>query len=123
MVDEELLTAVRQAVGIVLSDAEVHRIAATAAAWEADDGELLIEEGQAASQGYIVVRGTAAVVVRGAKVARLGPGSLVWADADRAAMPAVVRAEGPMWLLLLGPDTLRTLRERDVSQLRRRTLR
>ena len=109
MTHDEILGAVRRAVGDAFGERELRELAATGSTWEAGPGELLVDEGHVATQGYIVLRGSATVCVGAEPVARLGPGSLIWAGADWGVMPARVVAEEPMWLLLLGPDLLRRL--------------
>ena len=69
-----------------------------------DAGKVLVSEGSAGSEFFIIVDGKARVTRRGKKVAELGPGDFFGdlALLDRAPRNATVVAETPMEVLVLG---------------------
>ncbi|HMF82270.1 MAG TPA: cyclic nucleotide-binding domain-containing protein [Acidimicrobiia bacterium] len=69
-----------------------------------DAGKVLVTEGSAGSEFFIIVEGKARVTRRGKKVAGLGAGQFFGdlALLDRAPRNATVVAETPMELLVLG---------------------
>ena len=69
-----------------------------------DAGKVLVTEGSAGSEFFVIVDGKARVTRRGKKVAELGPGQFFGdlALLDRAPRNATVAGETPMELLVLG---------------------
>jgi CRP-like cAMP-binding protein len=69
-----------------------------------DAGKQLVGEGDAGTEFFVVIDGTAAVSKRGQKVAELGPGGFFGELAllDKAPRNATVTAETPMELVVLG---------------------
>ena len=68
------------------------------------EGKVLVTEGSAGAEFFVIVDGKARVTMRGRKVAELGPGRFFGdlALLDRAPRNATVVAETPMELLVLG---------------------
>jgi CRP/FNR family cyclic AMP-dependent transcriptional regulator len=67
-------------------------------------GRLLVSEGGAGTEFFVIIEGNASVTRHGQKVADLGPGSFFGdlALLDRAPRNATVKAETPMELVVLG---------------------
>jgi len=67
-------------------------------------GEVVINEGEAGNEFFVIMDGHAQVRRRGKKVATLGPGQFFGdlAVLDKAPRNATVTAETPMALLVLG---------------------
>jgi hypothetical protein len=96
--------ALRAAFGDALEERNLASLAATLGEWQALPGEALVTTGHSARQGFVVVSGAVTVLVDGRAVARLGPGSYVWADDDvNSRRPADVIADTPTWVLVLAP--------------------
>lgn len=71
---------------------------------EVPAGKVLVEEGAAGSEFFVVVKGRAKVTRHGRKVATLGPGSFFGdlALLDKAPRNATVVAETPLEVVVLG---------------------
>ena len=69
-----------------------------------DAGKVLVTEGEAGHEFFVIVSGTARVTRHGKRVAALGPGSAFCELAllDKAPRNATVLAETPMELVVLG---------------------
>jgi CRP-like cAMP-binding protein len=69
-----------------------------------DAGRILVSEGSAGTEFFIIIEGTAKVTRRGRKVATLSPGQAFGELAllDKAPRNATVTAETPMELVVLG---------------------
>jgi CRP/FNR family transcriptional regulator, cyclic AMP receptor protein len=69
-----------------------------------DAGRVLMSEGSAGTEFFVIIQGTAKVTRHGRKVATLGPGQAFGELAllDRAPRNATVTAETPMELVVLG---------------------
>jgi len=69
-----------------------------------EPGKVLVREGAAGDQFFVIVEGTAEVSRHGQKVAELGPGTFFGdlALLDRAPRNATVTAVTPMELVILG---------------------
>ena len=69
-----------------------------------DAGKVLVSEGSAGAEFFVIMDGKARVTARGRKVAELGPGRFFGdlALLDRAPRNATVVAETPMEVLVLG---------------------
>jgi CRP/FNR family transcriptional regulator, cyclic AMP receptor protein len=69
-----------------------------------DAGRLLVNEGDAGTEFFVIIEGNASVTRHGQKVADLGPGGFFGdlALLDRAPRNASVKAETPMELVVLG---------------------
>lgn len=78
-------------------------------------GAILTREGAVGRHSYVIVEGTAAVTVRGRKVAELGPGDVVGEMAVLQNLPrtATVTALSPMHLLVVFKADLGYLLETD----------
>jgi CRP/FNR family transcriptional regulator, cyclic AMP receptor protein len=74
-------------------------------------GEILVTQGEAGREAFVVVEGEAVVSVDGAEVARLGPGACIGEMAllDRGPRSATVTAATPMTLLVLDPREFKGL--------------
>ena len=69
-----------------------------------DGGKVLVSEGAAGAEFFVIIEGTAKVARHGLPVAQLGPGSFFGdlALLDRAPRNATITAETPMELVVLG---------------------
>lgn len=69
-----------------------------------DGGKVLVSEGAAGAEFFVIIEGTAKVSRHGQEVAQLGPGSFFGdlALLDRAPRNATITAETPMELVVLG---------------------
>lgn len=69
-----------------------------------DAGKVLVTEGEAGHEFFVIVKGSARVTRRGKRIAILGPGSAFGELAllDKAPRNATVVAETPMELVVLG---------------------
>jgi CRP/FNR family transcriptional regulator, cyclic AMP receptor protein len=87
-----------------LSKKDLQLVARRAEDVKVDAGKVLVTEGSAGSEFFVIVDGKARVTRRGKKVAELGPGRFFGdlALLDRAPRNATVAAETPMELLVLG---------------------
>jgi CRP/FNR family transcriptional regulator, cyclic AMP receptor protein len=87
-----------------LSKKDLAMIARSAEDVKVDAGKVLVTEGSAGAEFFVIVDGKARVTRRGRKVAELGSG-LFFGDLallDRAPRNATVVAETPMEVLVLG---------------------
>ncbi len=98
-----------------LSPAGFRALVERASAWQADDGALIVAQGEEADSVYVVVRGAARVERDGVEVARLGPGTFFGEMAllSRKPRAASVHAVGPTELLELPRAALEELATRD----------
>ncbi len=87
-----------------LSKRDLQLVARAAEDVKVDAGKVLVTEGSAGTEFFVIVDGKARVTRRGRKVAELGPGQFFGELAllDRAPRNATVVAETPMELLVLG---------------------
>jgi CRP-like cAMP-binding protein len=94
-------------------DDELAQIAALTRARHADDGTVLVTEGEPGTDFYVIVDGHAAVSVDGGVVAELGPGSFFGEMAllDGGERVATVTAVGPLELLTLARDDFNRMLE------------
>ena len=69
-----------------------------------DGGKVLVSEGAAGAEFFVIIEGTAKVARHGQEVAKLGPGTFFGdlALLDRAPRNATITAETPMELVVLG---------------------
>jgi CRP-like cAMP-binding protein len=106
------LSLLRRVPGLAqLSDSDLERVAALLGERLAAADEILVQEGTAGDQSYLIVEGHAWVMSAGVTLARVGPGEFVGelallTDAPRC---ATVQAETPMRLLVLDKATLAEL--------------
>jgi CRP/FNR family transcriptional regulator, cyclic AMP receptor protein len=86
-----------------LSKRDLQLVARAAEDVKVDAGKVLVTEGSAGAEFFVIVEGKARVTRRGRKVAELGPGDFFGELAllDRAPRNATVVAETPMELLVL----------------------
>ena len=68
-------------------------------------GKTLVEQGDVGRECFVILEGTAAVMLNGRKVASLGPGAYFGELSllDKGPRTATVIAETPMSVLVLGP--------------------
>ena len=68
-------------------------------------GKTLVEQGDVGRECFVILEGTAAVMLNGRKVASLGPGAYFGELSllDKGPRTATVTAETPMSVLVLGP--------------------
>jgi CRP-like cAMP-binding protein len=94
-----------------LSADELHRVGELVDQVDAEEGAILTEQGKPGQKCYVIIEGTAAVVVGGERLTTLGPGELVGEMAliDNRPRSATVRATTPMKLLSLDVKSFRTL--------------
>jgi CRP/FNR family transcriptional regulator, cyclic AMP receptor protein len=87
-----------------LSKKDLGLIAKSAEDVKVDAGKVLVTEGSAGAEFFVIMDGKARVTRRGRKVAELGPGDFFGELAllDRAPRNATVVAETPMEVLVLG---------------------
>jgi CRP/FNR family transcriptional regulator, cyclic AMP receptor protein len=87
-----------------LSKKDLALIAKSAEDVKVDAGKVLVTEGSAGAEFFVIMDGKARVTRRGRKVAELGPGQFFGELAllDRAPRNATVVAETPMEVLVLG---------------------
>jgi CRP/FNR family transcriptional regulator, cyclic AMP receptor protein len=87
-----------------LSKKDLQMVARRAEDVKVDAGKVLVSEGSAGTEFFVIVEGKARVTMRGRKVAELGAGKFFGdlALLDRAPRNATVVAETPMELLVLG---------------------
>lgn len=88
-----------------------------------DDGHVLVTQGDAGRECYVVIEGTATVKRANRKVATLGPGDCVGELAllDHGPRTATVVADGPMTLFVLGARQFAAVLE-DVPSLSRKVM-
>lgn len=86
------------------SKKDLQQVARRAEDVHVDAGKVLVREGAAGAEFFVIVDGQADVTMRGAKVATLGPGQFFGdlALLDRAPRNATVTAKTPMELVVLG---------------------
>lgn len=94
-----------------LSADELNRVGELVDQVDAEEGAILTEQGKPGQKCYVIIEGTAAVVVGGERLTTLGPGELVGEMAliDNRPRSATVRATTPMKLLSLDVKSFRTL--------------
>jgi CRP-like cAMP-binding protein len=94
------------------------RVAEAVGELEFRDGQLIVQRGQVGNGLYIIVSGTAVVMVGSEQLARIGPGDFFGelAVLDQQPRVASVLAEGPTACLALASWDLLSLLEQD-SQL------
>jgi CRP/FNR family transcriptional regulator, cyclic AMP receptor protein len=87
-----------------LSKKDLQLVARNAEDVKVDAGKVLVSEGSAGTEFFVIVDGKARVTRRGKKIAELGPGGFFGdlALLDRAPRNATVVAETPMEVLVLG---------------------
>jgi CRP/FNR family transcriptional regulator, cyclic AMP receptor protein len=87
-----------------LSKKDLQMVSRNAEDVKVDAGKVLVSEGSAGSEFFVIVDGKARVTRRGKKVAELGQGGFFGdlALLDRAPRNATVVAETPMEVLVLG---------------------
>jgi len=87
-----------------LSKKDLQLVARNTEDVKVDAGKVLVSEGSAGTEFFVIVDGKARVTRRGKKVATLGPGGFFGdlALLDRAPRNATVVAETPMEVLVLG---------------------
>jgi CRP-like cAMP-binding protein len=90
---------------------ELNRVGELADEIEAEQGALLTEQGKPGQECYVIIEGTASVLVGEDVVATLGAGELVGEMAliDNRPRSATVRATTPLKLLALDVKSFRTL--------------
>lgn len=93
------------------SPQELERVAELADEVDAEEGALLTEQGKVGQECYVIVEGSASVIVGGEVIATLGPGELVGEMAliDNRPRSGTVRADSPMRLLSFDVKSFRTL--------------
>jgi CRP/FNR family cyclic AMP-dependent transcriptional regulator len=87
------------------TDRELSAVSSLVDAVSVEAGHILVREGSAATEVFIIVEGLATVIVRGTPVAKLGPGEFLGEMAllDLAPRSATVVAETSMRLLATDP--------------------
>jgi CRP/FNR family cyclic AMP-dependent transcriptional regulator len=87
-----------------LSKKDLQLVARNTEDVKVDAGKVLVSEGAAGTEFFVIVDGKARVTRRGKKIAELGPGGFFGdlALLDRAPRNATVVAETPMEVLVLG---------------------
>ena len=87
------------------NDKELAEAARHVDEWSVSAGTALTREGAVGHEAFVIVDGTAAVMINGEPVAELGPGQFVgeMAMLDRRPRSATVVAQTDMQLLLIGP--------------------
>jgi CRP/FNR family transcriptional regulator, cyclic AMP receptor protein len=117
------------------TDDELRRVAALADEIEAEAGAELTDQGRPGQEAYVILEGTAAVVVNGTEIAQVGAGDIVGEMAliDHRPRIATVTALTPLRLLSFDAQRFRRLldempkaqvrvMEKLVERLRRRDL-
>lgn len=104
----DVYALLRLAVGSRVKEEVIASVAESADEWEAHRGEVLIDAGHVAPQGFLVLSGTVSLVADGSALCRLAPGSAIW-PGEGVPMPFGVVADGRTWLLLLAPSELAIL--------------
>lgn len=106
------------------SRGELSRIAALTAEIEVPEGRVLMRQGDAGSEAFVILEGRARATIRGKGSATLGPGSCFGEMAlleDRGRRSATVTAETDIRLLVLSSREFSTLIE-DVPDVARKVL-
>ena len=78
----------RAAFGAQVNDVDLAPLAASSVEWEAAPGERLMTKGAVASQGFVVIEGSATLDIEQQAIARLGPGSWIWCSEQGDPMAA-----------------------------------
>jgi CRP/FNR family transcriptional regulator, cyclic AMP receptor protein len=93
------------------TDDELRRVASLAEEVEAEAGAELTDQGRPGQEAYVILEGTAAVVVNGTEIARVGPGEIVGEMAliDHRPRIATVTAVTPLKLLSFDATRFRRL--------------
>jgi CRP-like cAMP-binding protein len=93
------------------SDAELARVAELAEDVDAEQGALLMDQGNVGQDAYVIIDGQAGVYMGGEHVATLEPGSMVGEMAliDHRPRTASVIAETPMKLISFDTKAFRKL--------------
>jgi CRP-like cAMP-binding protein len=101
-----------------LSPEELKRVHDVAQHREAINGEVVVAEWDTSSELYVILRGTAEVVIRGERIGELGPGDFFgeiaafdWGAGESQSRAATVRATSYMHLLVIPAYELRPLME------------
>ena len=102
---------------------ELGKLAKAGDELHAKDGQVLINQGDAGREAFVVIEGTAAVKRGNRKVASLGPGDCVGELAllDHGPRTATVMADGDMTLFVLGARQFAGVLE-DVPSLSRKVM-
>lgn len=105
------------------SQRELQRVAQAADEVDVAAGSVLIEQGQLAREAFVIVSGTAEVLVNGNKVAQVGPGECVGEMAllDHQPRTATVVALEPMTLLVISSQAFTALLD-DAPTITRKLL-
>jgi CRP-like cAMP-binding protein len=87
------------------SDKELAEVARQVDDWSVTAGTTLTKEGEIGREAFLIVDGRADVVIRGEKVAELGPGEFIgeMSMVDHQPRTATLVAKTPRMLLLTGP--------------------
>jgi CRP-like cAMP-binding protein len=93
------------------SPEELKRVGELVDEVDADEGAELTEQGKPGQEAYVIVSGTASVVIGSDVVTTLGPGELVGEMSliDNRPRSATVRADTPMKLLALDVRSFKKL--------------
>lgn len=93
------------------SDDELRRVAGLAEEVDAEAGAELTDQGRPGQEAYVIIEGTAAVVVNGAEIAQVAAGDIVGEMAliDHRPRVATVRALTPLKLLSFDAHQFRRL--------------
>jgi CRP/FNR family cyclic AMP-dependent transcriptional regulator len=94
------------------SDKELAEVARQVDDWSVTAGTTLTKEGEIGREAFLIVDGRADVVIRGEKVAELGPGEFIgeMSMVDHQPRTATVVAQTPMMLLPSAPASSMTSR-------------
>lgn len=104
------------------SDKELRQISNLVVPTKVAEGRVLMVQGQAGVEAFVIASGTADVSIDGASVATVGPGQILGEMTllDRMSLrSATVTASTPMELLVLEPRAFADLIEKHPSVLRR----